>query len=65
MQIHKAENECDLNARPLCCGQACATMPEEDVCSAPASLNLTAQSLQLAHKVEKELKKVWGWDEMK
>ena len=43
-QIHKAENECDLNARPPCCGQACATTLEEDVCSAPASLNPTAQS---------------------
>lgn len=65
MQIHKAENECDLMAKPLCCGQACATVLEEDVCSVPASLNLTAEPLQLAHKVAKELTKVWRWDEMK
>lgn len=64
-QIHKAENECDLNARPPCCRQACETTLEEDVCSAPVSLNPTAQSCRLAHKVEKELEKVWRWDEIK
>lgn len=63
-QIHKAENECNLNAKPLCCGQTWATTLEEDVCSVPASLNPTAQSLQLAHKVEKEQKKVRRWNEM-
>lgn len=63
-QIHRAENECNLNAKPLCCGHTWATTLEEDVCSVPASLNPTAQSLQLAHKVEKEQKKVRRWNEM-
>lgn len=64
-EIHKAENECNLNARPLRCGQTRATALEEDVCSVPASLNPTAQSLQVARKVEKVRKKVGRWIEMK
>lgn len=65
MQKHKEENECDLNTRPLCCERRCATALEDDVFPTPASLNLTALSLQKASGVEKELEKVWRLEEMK
>lgn len=66
MQKHKEENECDLNTRALCCERGCATALEDDVFfSTPASLNLTALSLQKASGVEKELEKVWRLEEMK